>query len=116
MSRLMKTVAFIFARGGSKGLPKKNTRIFAGKPLIAWAIERALEVPRIDQVIVSTDSEEIATISKQFGAEVPFIRPQKLALEKRLLDLRNFLPPEIGSADKELKEGLFNVHSDNLNP
>jgi CMP-N-acetylneuraminic acid synthetase len=77
----MKTVAFIFARGGSKGLPKKNTRIFAGKPLIAWAIERALEVPRIDQVIVSTDSEEIATISKQFGAEVPFIRPVELAMD-----------------------------------
>ena len=75
----MKTVGFIFARGGSKGLPGKNIRNLGGKPLIAWSIEKALEVKRIDKVIVSTDSEDIAAISRQYGAEVPFIRPAELA-------------------------------------
>ena len=75
----MTAVAFIFARGGSKGLPGKNIRPLGGKPLIAWSIEHALAINRIDRVIVSTDSDEIATISKQYGAEVPFIRPSELA-------------------------------------
>ena len=52
----MKAIAFIFARGGSKGLPGKNIRLLSGKPLIAWSIEQALAVKRIEQVIVSTDS------------------------------------------------------------
>ena len=75
----MKTVAFIFARGGSKGLPGKNIRPLGGKPLIAWSIEHALAVKRIERVIVSTDSEEIAAVSRDYGAEVPFIRPAELA-------------------------------------
>jgi N-acylneuraminate cytidylyltransferase len=75
----MKSIGFIFARGGSKGLPGKNTLPFNGKPLIAWAIERALAVERIERLIVSTDSEEIAQIAKKFGAEVPFIRPSELS-------------------------------------
>jgi CMP-N-acetylneuraminic acid synthetase len=77
----MNAVALIFARGGSKGLPGKNTRLLGDKPLIAWSIELALGVNRIDRVIVSTDSEEIATISKEFGAEVPFMRPKELATD-----------------------------------
>ncbi|MCK9380242.1 MAG: acylneuraminate cytidylyltransferase family protein [Sulfuritalea sp.] len=75
----MNTVAFIFARGGSKGLVGKNIRPLGGKPLIAWSIEQALAVKRIGRVIVSTDSEEIATVSREYGAEVPFIRPAELA-------------------------------------
>ncbi len=75
----MKSVGFIFARGGSKGLPGKNTMPFNGRPLIAWAIERALAVERIERVIVSTDSDEIAQISREFGAEVPFVRPKELS-------------------------------------
>jgi len=75
----MKAIAFIFARGGSKGLPGKNIRLLGGKPLIAWSIEHALAVKRIERVIVSTDSEEIAAIARQYGAEVPFIRPAELA-------------------------------------
>ena len=78
----MSTVAFIFARGGSKGLPGKNIRNFGGKPLIAWSIECALSVKAIDQVIVSTDSEEIAEISEGFGAIVPFLRPSELATDE----------------------------------
>jgi CMP-N-acetylneuraminic acid synthetase len=75
----MNAVAFIFARGGSKGLPGKNIRPLGGKPLIAWSIEHALAVGRIKRVIVSTDSEEIAAVARAHGAEVPFIRPGELA-------------------------------------
>jgi CMP-N-acetylneuraminic acid synthetase len=75
----MTAVAFIFARGGSKGLPGKNIRSFRGRPLIAWSIEQALAVGRIKRVIVSTDSEEIAAVARDYGAEVPFMRPAELA-------------------------------------
>lgn len=75
----MKAIAFIFARAGSKGLPGKNIRHLGGKPLIAWSIEHALAVKRIERVIVSTDSEEIAAVAREYGAEVPFIRPAELA-------------------------------------
>ena len=75
----MKAIAFIFARGGSKGLPGKNIRLLGGRPLIAWSIEHALAVSRIERVIVSTDSEEIAAVAREYGAEVPFIRPAELA-------------------------------------
>jgi CMP-N-acetylneuraminic acid synthetase len=75
----MTPVAFIFARGGSKGLPGKNIRLLAGKPLIAWSIEHARAVKRIGRVIVSTDSDEIAAVARDFGAEVPFKRPAELA-------------------------------------
>jgi N-acylneuraminate cytidylyltransferase len=60
-------------------LPEKNVRLLDGKPLIAWSIEQALLVHRIERVIVSTDSEEIASIARQYGAETPFIRPASLA-------------------------------------
>jgi N-acylneuraminate cytidylyltransferase len=77
--KMSNIVAFIFARGGSKGLPKKNIRMFSGKPLIAWAIEHAHAVQCIRRVIVSTDSEEIAKVALRYGAEVPFMRPSRLA-------------------------------------
>jgi len=79
MSSQFDAVAFIFARGGSKGLPGKNIRMFAGKPLIAWAIEHAHAARGIRRVIVSTDSEAIAAVATQYGAEVPFMRPYHLA-------------------------------------
>jgi CMP-N-acetylneuraminic acid synthetase len=75
----MKAIAFIFARGGSKGLPGKNIRLLGGKPLIAWSIEHALNVKQIEYVIVSTDSDEIAAVANQYGAVVPFMRPKELA-------------------------------------
>ena len=77
----MSDLAFIFARGGSKGVKNKNIRLLAGKPLIGWAIEQALSVRQIGTVLVSTDSLEIARISESFGAEVPFIRPSHLATD-----------------------------------
>jgi len=60
----MNVVAFIFARGGSKGLPGKNIREFAGKPLIAWAIEQAMAVKQIRRVLVSTDDKDIAETAR----------------------------------------------------
>ena len=72
-------IAIIPGRGGSKGLPKKNIKPLLGKPLIAYTIEAALKAKLISRVIVSTDNEEIAAISKQFGAEVPFMRPAHLS-------------------------------------
>ena len=75
----MNAVGFIFARGGSKGLPGKNIRPLAGKPLIAWAIDCAKSVQRIRRIIVSTDSDEIANVALKYGAEVPFMRPADLA-------------------------------------
>lgn len=72
-------LAVIPARGGSKRIPRKNIKLFNGKPMIAWSIEAALASQMFDQVIVSTDDEEIAAVAKQFGAEVPFIRPATLS-------------------------------------
>ena len=72
-------IAVIPARGGSKRIPRKNIREFAGKPMIAHSIECALRSGIFERVIVSTDDEEIGRISKSCGAEVPFIRPQELS-------------------------------------
>ena len=74
--------AFIPARGGSKGIPRKNIQKLYGKPLIAYTIEAALKIPGLDRVIVSTDDEEIARVARDFGAEVPFLRPPKLATDE----------------------------------
>ena len=70
------------ARGGSKGLPNKNILNLAGKPLIAWTIDVAKRCPEIDHVIVSTDSEEIAQVAREWGADVPFSRPHQLATDE----------------------------------
>jgi len=72
-------VGFIFARGGSQGVPGKNIRLLAGKPLVAYAIETAFQSQFIDRVVVSTDDEKIAQVAQDFGAEVPFVRPKELA-------------------------------------
>ncbi len=80
--RLRKVYAIIPARGGSKGVPKKNIRLLAGHPLIAYSIVAARRCRRIDSVIVSTDSQEIADVSRAYGAEVPFLRPKELAQDR----------------------------------
>jgi len=72
-------LAIIPARGGSKGVPKKNIRQLGGKPLIAWTVTAALNTPCLNRVVVSTDDREIAAIAKEYGAEVPFLRPEKWA-------------------------------------
>lgn len=72
-------IAVIPARGGSKRIPRKNIKLFAGKPMVAYAIEAATQCGLFAHVVVSTDDEEIAAISKEFGAETPFPRPPQLA-------------------------------------
>ena len=79
MQHKLKTICVIPARGGSKGLIGKNLRVFNGKPLIAWPIIAAKSCEKIDTVIVTTDSEEIAAQAKLFGANVPELRPANLA-------------------------------------
>jgi len=76
-----KKLAVIPARGGSKGLPGKNIKILSGKPLIAYTIETAINSNVFDKIIVSTDDPNIAEISKRFGVEVPFLRPEYLATD-----------------------------------
>ena len=81
-------VAIIPARGGSKGLPGKNKKIFAGKPLIAWTISAARESSYVDSVVVTTDDKKIAEISSKYGAEVPFNRPKSLSSDKaKMIDV-----------------------------
>ena len=75
----MKPICIIPARGGSKGVPKKNIRKIDGKPLIAYTIKSALKSKIFSHVFVCTEDSDIARISKNFGAEVPFLRPKKLA-------------------------------------
>ena len=82
MSKAITNVALIPARGGSKGLPKKNILPFNGKPLIAWTIEQALDSALIDRVIVSTDCRQIAEIALKYGAEVENLRPFEISTDE----------------------------------
>ena len=75
----MKILCILPARGGSKGIPRKNVKSLAGKPLIAWTITSALNLPAIDRLLVSTDDLEIAETARAWGAEVPFMRPEELS-------------------------------------
>jgi len=77
-------LAIIPARGGSKGIPRKNIRNFAGHPLIAYSIAAALQSQRVTRVIVSTNDAEIAEVARAYGAEVPFLRPAELAQDSTL--------------------------------
>lgn len=75
----MDVIGLITARGGSKGIPGKNVKLLAGKPLIAWTIEAAIKSRCVSKVVLSTDDPNIAAVGEQFGASVPFIRPATLA-------------------------------------
>jgi len=77
----MSLLAVIPARGGSKGIPRKNIKELCGKPLISWTIEAAKNISKIDRLILSTDDEEIAAIGRKLGVDVPFLRPQELAAD-----------------------------------
>lgn len=72
-------IAIIPARGGSKRIPRKNIKLFFGKPMIAWSIEAAKAAAIFDKIIVSTDDAEIAEISRWYGAETPFVRPENIS-------------------------------------
>jgi hypothetical protein len=78
----MEVLAIIPARGGSKGIPRKNIRLFAGYPLIAWSIAAARQARLVTRTIVSTDDAEIAAVAREYGAEVPFLRPSELAQDQ----------------------------------
>ena len=83
MKNIPNVLAVIPARGGSKGVPRKNIRQVCGKPLIAYTIETALAAKELfRRVLVSTDDAEIADVSRRWGAEVPFLRPSELANDK----------------------------------
>ncbi len=75
-------LAIIPARSGSKRLPEKNIRKLCGKPMMAWSVEAAIQSEYVDRVIVSTEDEKIAAIAKEYGAEVPFMRPEYLATDE----------------------------------
>jgi len=97
-------IAVIPARGGSKRIPRKNIKDFCGKPLIAYSIEAALDSELFDRVIVSTDDQEIAEVARQYGAEVPFMRPSELSGDFTATT------PVIAHAIKELqKEGPVEI-------
>ena len=74
-------ISIIPARGGSKGIPRKNLQLVGGKPLIAWSIEASMNCPLIDRTILTTEDEEIAEMGRKLGAEVPFMRPPELAVD-----------------------------------
>ena len=98
----MKT-AIIPARGGSKRIPRKNIKLFAGRPIIAYSIEAALATELFDKVIVSTDSKEIGDVARRHGAEVPFIRPSEIS------DDHSMLPPVLKHALDWLKQHVATV-------
>ncbi len=122
----MSNIALIPARGGSKGIPRKNIKLFNSKPLIYWSIKTALESESIDRVIVSTEDEEIAEISRSFSAEVPFLRPQYFAEDdslsidvvlhalRNLSDVENVLLMQPTSPLRRTVdiEGIFKIRSE----
>jgi N-acylneuraminate cytidylyltransferase/CMP-N,N'-diacetyllegionaminic acid synthase len=75
----MGTIAVVTARGGSKGVPRKNIRLLGGRPLIAWTVEAAVLARTVDRVVVSSDSEEILQAAREAGGETPFLRPAELS-------------------------------------
>ncbi|MBI5162525.1 MAG: acylneuraminate cytidylyltransferase family protein [Magnetospirillum sp.] len=103
MSDSSSVLAVIPARGGSKGVPRKNLRAVADKPLIAWTIEEARRSTRIDRLVVDTDDAEIAEVARAWGAEVPFLRPPALATDTALIaDVLLHLLDRIGTGISHL--------------
>jgi CMP-N-acetylneuraminic acid synthetase len=80
--KIREVLVLIPARGGSKGIPRKNIRPFAGYPLVAYSIAAGLQAETVTRVIVSTDDEEIASVARKYGAETPFMRPAELAADR----------------------------------
>jgi CMP-N-acetylneuraminic acid synthetase len=105
-------LTIIPARGGSKGIPRKNILPFAGFPLVAFSIAAALQAKTVTRVLVSTDDEEIAEISRRYGAEVPFLRPAELAADNTT-DLPVFQHALAWLADHEdyLPDVVLHLHA-----
>lgn len=100
MGKQIKNLAIIPARGGSKGIPGKNIKIFHGKPLITYTIGQSKRTGLFDRIIVDTDDKKIAKVAQKYGAEVPFLRPKKLASDKAsVIDAVLFLLKRLKEAD-----------------
>jgi CMP-N,N'-diacetyllegionaminic acid synthase len=100
-------IAIIPARGGSKGLPGKNVKLLGGRPLICHSISAALKAKTISRVIVSTDDDEIANVARECGAEVPFMRPKKLATDNSMvMDAYLYTIDRLANESKELIESF----------
>jgi len=97
-------IALIPARGGSKGVPRKNIRLLGGKPLIYWTINAAMQASNVDRIILSTDDYEIAEICKHTGIEIPFMRPKELAHDNSLA-IDNY----IYTVDRLINEFNYNI-------
>ena len=96
----------ICARGGSQGVKNKNTRLLLGKPLIAHTIDCALQWGKADRVVVSTDSEDIARVAREYGAETPFLRPANLARGEvpKMAVVRHALSEIERNSDKTIRD------------
>lgn len=104
MTNQKKVLAIIPARGGSKGLPGKNSRLLHGMPLVAWPIKAALNARCVSRVVVTTDDPKLASIAKEYGADVPFLRPSHLAKDESpssdaILHALNFCTEQDGEYD-----------------
>ena len=110
----MKPICLIAARGGSRGVPGKNVRLFAGKPLIAHTIVSSLKSNIFSHVIVSTDNKEIARIAKKYGAEVPFLRPKNISSNKSSMAevIEHTISPTVryGVKGKIYKEKQYSIY------
>jgi len=82
VKKTIKVLGVVPARGGSKGVPRKNLKMLAGKPLIVYILEVALQTKTLDRVVVSTEDEEVAAVARKYGAGVPFLRPKELARDE----------------------------------
>jgi CMP-N-acetylneuraminic acid synthetase len=101
MQKDFKIIALICCRGGSKGIPGKNIKNFAGKPLLGWILESAKASNVFDEIILSTDSEEIANVGRIYGATVPGLRPIELAQDKSdQFDTHNYIFDLLGYTDE----------------
>jgi CMP-N-acetylneuraminic acid synthetase len=109
MTKNKEILALIPARGGSKGIPRKNIRPFSGHPLIAYSIAAARQAGLVNRVLVSTDDEEIAAIARSYGAETPFLRPAELAGDATP-DLPVFQHALRWLAEKENYHPIFVIH------
>lgn len=98
----MRYLGLIPARGGSKGVPRKNVKLLGGQPLLQWTVDCALKVKGLDRLIVSTEDEEIAAVASRAGAEVPFLRPRNLANDSaRSIDVVNDVLATLARAGEE---------------
>lgn len=103
----MRILGLVVARGGSKGVPRKNVRLLGGHPLVAWAVRAGVLAPSIDDVVVSTEDPEIAEAARRYGARLPFLRPPELASDTSpVLDTIVYTLRRLAEADGERYDAM----------